>query len=111
MSKKVKNLVNRLKDRFSRKEKIEVPESWLKDKPEENVKVDKTVVVAIPKPKVKRKIRIPFLRRFKRIIAGFMLIINFLSGIMSLSTNIVPVAILFLPTSFILLDYLWKTRR
>jgi len=58
--------------------------------------------------KPKRKIRLRFLLTFKRIIAGFLFIIYFLASLMLLPE---AYAILFFATSFIMLDYLWKTRR
>jgi len=81
-----------------------VPRSWIK--PE-----------AQPKPTpftIKYKRRIPGLRAIKRILAGILLLINFsfsqfLLG--SIGTQAQPMFFLFLLNSFILIDYLWKTRR
>lgn len=58
------------------------------------------------------KLKIPGLLGSKRIMAGILLVINFIFGESALTAGSfgVPVAIMFLANSFILLDYLWKTR-
>jgi len=63
---------------------------------------------------VKHKKRIPGLKFFKRALAGVLLLINFAFSqfiLGSLGTVAQPMFILFLANSFILLDYLWKTRK
>jgi len=84
-----------------------VPASWLKHRSGEPKTEQKIQFI-------KNKKRIPGLLWFKRIIAGILLLINFsfsqfLLG--SLGSTVQPMFIVFLGNSFILLDYLWKTRR
>lgn len=93
-------------DRFSRKEKVIVPVDWVKGKPiESHVE---TVSVTVDKPK--GKFRVHGLRQFKRVLAFVMSVVNFLFGLTSISYGAFPVILLFFPTSFILADYVWKTR-
>jgi len=111
----IRNLKGNLGSLFKRKNKkkkvaaaepIEVPRSWSKPQPSSSARMPITVI--------KYKKRIPGLRWFKRILAGFLLLINFsfsqfLLG--NIGTQAQPMFILFLLNSFIIIDYLWKTRR
>ena len=60
-----------------------------------------------------QKIRVPGLRMVKRVIAALLLIINFLIAQATLMSAPAtqPLYLLFGLNAFILLDYLWKTRR
>jgi len=60
-----------------------------------------------------KKRRIPWLRNAKRILAGGLLFVNFLfSQFLLAATNQAElIFFVFLGNSFIILDYLWKTRR
>lgn len=71
-----------------------------------------------PKPSKKRlkskKYRFGFIRHIKRLIAGGLLILHvgFTISIIQMNTLInKDYSVIFLLTSFILLDYLWKTRK
>jgi hypothetical protein len=92
------------KKKVATTEVIRVPRSW--GKPQSQPKAMPTVI--------KYKKRIPGLRWFKRILAGFLLLINFAFSqylLGSIGTQAQPMFLLFLLNSFILIDYLWKTRR
>lgn len=56
----------------------------------------------------KKKYRFGFMLRIKRFIAFLMWIVNIVTFFSSISQS---ASIVFLLTSFILFDYLWKTRR
>jgi len=93
-------------DRFNRKEKVIVPADWVKDKP-----VDRhveTVSVIVEKPK--GKFRVQGLRQFKRGLAFILFLVNFAFGLTSILYGASVIIVLFWPTSFILADYVWKTR-
>jgi hypothetical protein len=56
--------------------------------------------------------RIPGFRQFKRLVAFGCMVLNFVMGELALtSPGNVVFSIFFLATSFLLADYLWKTRR
>lgn len=57
--------------------------------------------------KPKRKIRFKHLLKLKRILAGCLFLMYSIISVMVIPE---PFALLFFATSFILLDYLWKTR-
>jgi hypothetical protein len=92
-------------------EEIEVPASWQKAEntsPRPGRKNKKQIVVQ------KHKIRVPGLRWFKRALAGCLLFINFVFSQFLLSRvgdQGQSLFILFLLNSFIMADYLWKTRK
>ena len=70
-------------------------------------------IIEVRFPKVELpKIRIPYLRDVKRYMAGVLFLVNV---VLALSTFMVPqsqiLIVFFLANAFILLDYLWKTRR
>ena len=107
MSKKLANWIDRIKLRIRRKEKVAVPPSWIENQGATNIDSD-TVSLVVDKPR--RKIRLPFLRTLKRVLAGFLFLVNFLSAVLGWSMGTPQVGIILLPNSFIILDYLWKTR-
>lgn len=91
--------------RFLRDAPVTVPRSWEKKKGQ---KLEKAPAVT------KHKLRVPHLLTFKRILAAFLLLVNFVFSqflLGSVGTGAQPMFILFLLNSFILVDYLWKTRR
>lgn len=62
----------------------------------------------------KHKLRVPGLLKIKRILAGFLLLLNFIFSQFLLGRvgdQGQPMFIIFLLNSFIMADYLWKTRR
>lgn len=68
------------------------------------------------KPQIimKQKKRIPGLLMFKRLLAGFLFLVNFVLSqflLGSLGEAGQPIFILFLLNAFIMADYIWKTRR
>lgn len=89
------------------KPKIEVPKEWLEQTPKPSTS-SKTHSRFKPS-----KIHIPFLRTTKRVMAGLLLIINFIISQATLTSHpdTQPLFWLFLLNSFIILDYIWKTRR
>jgi hypothetical protein len=108
LKKSIHNIFHRKKRKKSKVQEPDmVPASWLKHRSGEPKTEQKIQFI-------KNKKRIPGLLWFKRIIAGILLLINFsfsqfLLG--SLGSTVQPMFIVFLGNSFILLDYLWKTRR
>jgi len=89
---------------------VEIPEAWRKQK-EKNPSGSSSFKVSTTK--TSRKIHVPGLRMGKRLLAAILLIINlFISQatLMSAPTS-QPMFWLFILNSFILLDYLWRTRR
>ncbi len=62
-----------------------------------------------PFTKSTQKIHIPFLRRGKRLLAGFLFIINLFFGFSLLPGSTFSFGLFLLLNSFLLLDYLWKT--
>lgn len=104
------NLFRRLLGKKRRRKRVaepsKVPRSWQRGDPH-------TPRPGKPRIIYHNKKRVPGLRFFKRLLAGFLLLINFsfsqfLLG--SMNTQAQPMFVLFLLNSFILLDYLWKTR-
>lgn len=97
------------KRRRAAAEPIKVPFSWRRNsRPGEGAASEKEVIVQ------KHKIRVPGLRAIKRILAVFLLLINFVFSQFLLGRvgdQGQPMFILFLLNSFIMADYLWKTRR
>ena len=104
-----------LRSLFKRKKKKKEKETTIfgepikEDKKESsrgNFKKDLKQVFAGLKPK--RKIKIKFLLKIKRTLAGLLFILYSVSSLMLIPE---PYALLFISTAFILLDYLWKTKR
>ena len=110
MGLKILSKLSKIKNLFKRKEKatIQVPEKWLKQNPKG---VTQSFVVLEPR-KTPRKIHITGLRTSKRVLALALLCLNFFiaqTALVSAQASL-PMGILFFLNSFILLDYLWKTR-
>ena len=95
-----------LLDRFDRKEKIVIPVDWVKDNPIKS-RIE-TVSVTVDKPK--GKFKVAGLRQFKRGLAFILFLVNFTFGLTSIFYGAAIIILLFWPTSFILADYVWKTR-
>lgn len=109
--KRTKKTKPKQKDKAKRKEidGVEIPKEWQTNKP--NVKSN-------PSPSLfekssSHKIRVPGLLTMKRVIAGVLLIFNFFIAQATLTSAPAtqPLYILFILNAFILIDYLWKTRR
>jgi len=102
---------NRIKNMLRRKnvenQQVGVPKAWLKEtaKPSTSHEIHGRF-----KPS---KIHIPFLKTGKRVMAGVLLVVNVIISQATLMSNpdTQPLFWLFLLNSFIILDYLWKTRR
>lgn len=107
-------IIEKLKKLRARKSKpskvIEVPEAWLKSEATKTATIPKGFI-QLEKPKT-RKLHIPGLRTGKRVLATFLLIVNFIISQVALTSAqpTQPMFILFILNSFFLLDYLWKTR-
>jgi len=101
----VKNKLKMFRERLSSvgKEKVETNPNWIPNQPKSGVK---TVKFTIPKPK--RVYHIPYLRGVKRLLAFIILVMNFVSGVYAFQSGFM--SIIFFVESFLLLDYLWKTR-
>lgn len=92
----------------------EVPRSWIK-------RSERPGTVAQKKPKVyskKGKLLVvrpvhhwPWLRNFKRGLAAILLLVNFSLSQFLIATQGAVFAFFFFGNVFILIDYLWKTRR
>jgi len=96
----------RKKKQFLRDVPVTVPRSWSKKKTDQKT-------VAAPRV-ISHRLRVPHLLFFKRALAAFLLLVNFIFSqflLGSVGTGAQPMFILFLLNSFILIDYLWKTRR
>lgn len=63
-------------------------------------------------PSLKKR-HLPIIRTFKRWIAGLLIIINFIISqfVLGWGQNAQVFTLFFLANAFILIDYLWKTRR
>jgi hypothetical protein len=119
--KKIINFFTTLFNHFQETEnetpEFEVPEKWKKKKKQISIsepETTKTTKLKLKpsKPTLPRKykIKIPYLRRIKKILAGILCLIY--SGIGFLSLLINPIfSFIFLAGAFIMLDYLWKLRR
>lgn len=89
-------------------EPTEVPASWNKSSRPGEPAPRKEMIVQ------KHKLRVPGLLMFKRILAGFLLLLNFVFSQFLLGRvgdQGQAMFIIFLLNSFIMADYLWKTRR
>jgi hypothetical protein len=95
----------RKKKQILRDVPVTVPRSWSK----------KIGQKTKPAPRViSHRLRVPHLLTIKRMLAAFLLLVNFVFSqflLGSVGTGAQPMFILFLLNSFILIDYLWKTRR
>lgn len=103
--------IKKLRARKPAKKGVNVPASWLKPDAQTKAKALPKGYVRLEKPKM-RKLHIPGLRTGKRVLATFLLAINFVISQAALTSaqNTQPMFALFLLNSFILLDYIWKTR-
>ena len=91
---------------------MEIPEDWLDDKPNLQKETSKGMVT-VKFPTSHAKIHIPGLRTSKRVLATIMVAFNFFiaqTALMS-NPNTQPLAFLFYLNCFILIDYVWKTRK
>ena len=107
---------DKIKNLFKRKNKvktIESPEAWFRHTKKGQVVIPQRkglIKLEIKKP---RKFHIHGLRTAKRVLASILLVINFFisqATLLSAATS-QPLFWLFFLNSFILLDYLWKTRK
>ena len=101
----IKNILGFMlrKKRGSRDEPIIVPRSWKKEK-----KPEKETII------IKHKRKIPGLRQLNRILAGFLLIINFVFSqflLGSVGVAAQPVFFIFLGNCYIIIKYLWLSRK
>ena len=96
------------KRKGSEEEPIVVPRSWKQPsegKPEKATK--KTIII-------RHKRKIPGLRQLNRILAGFLLIINFVFSqflLGSVGVAAQPVFLIFLGNCYIIIKYLWLSRK
>lgn len=102
----LKKKFKKLLDRFDRKEKVVIPIDWVKDNPIKS-QVE-TISVSVARPR--GKFRVSGLRQFKRGLAFILFLVNFAFGLTSIFYGAAIIIVLFWPTSFILADYVWKTR-
>lgn len=106
---KIKNLLFKKK---KKPETIKAPEKWFQQTKKGQIIIPKTEGVIELEVKKHKKFHVPGLRTAKRVLAGFLLIINFFisqATLMSAATS-QPLFWLFFLNSFIILDYIWKTR-
>jgi hypothetical protein len=99
----------------------EIPRSWLEKRkhqqPASSIRRKKPLVAEDTGEKIilkKRKVlRVSWLLTFKRGLAALLLFINFVISqfLLASNTQAAPAFIFFMGNCFILLDYLWKTRR
>jgi hypothetical protein len=107
----IKQQIHGLLHRKKKRKKLaqepdQVPISWIRKQ--------KAAPDGKPSLVIKHKKRIPGLLYFKRALASVLLFLNFVMSQFLLGTlgaAAQPLFIFFLANSFILLDYLWKTRR
>ena len=95
------------KRRGSREKPIVVPRSWGK-------KDEGMTHRAIELPRIKYKRKIPGLGRLNRILAGFLLIINFVFSqflLGSVGAAAQPVFLIFMGNCYIIIKYLWLSRK
>jgi len=99
--------------RQNQKNVVEIPKEWVADKPTKQIVVAKSSSTVTMELKEYRKIRIPGLLLFKRIMAVTLMLIYFVMAQATIFyTGGNPMLyVLFILTSFLLLDYLYKTRR
>lgn len=96
------------KRKGSGEEPIIVPRSWSKQSESKPGKAPRKSII------VKHKRKIPGLRQLNRILAGFLLIINFVFSqflLGSVGAAAQPVFLLFLGNCYIIVKYLWGSRK
>ena len=121
--KKVIDFFNEFLDHFQEEEEVpefEVPEKWKGKKPvleTNSISTNQTgkLILKSPIPSTssipsKYKIKIPYLRKAKKYLAGILFLVNGFVGLLSLGFQ-PALGLIFLGNAFILLDYLWKIRR
>jgi len=108
-------MLEKLKQKFRKKkdEGHEIPEARLEGKPNVTKNLKTGVTTVKFERKGSRKIRVPGLRGAKRLLAAILLAFNFFVAQASLTSASAsqPLALFFYLNFFVLLDYLWKTRR
>lgn len=108
----------KLKSLFKRKKKEEEQTPWgepIKKPPKENKKSFISYLRSggsgfknrFSEIAPENKIHIKYLLKVKRVLAGFLCIVYFFSFLLTVPNSI---SIMFFITSFLFLDYLWKTR-
>jgi hypothetical protein len=114
--KKIGKKLSRHKKKEAEAEETEVPRSWLRSRGHSAAGRSKPVVLEDRGKKViirkGRVYRISWLKTLKRVLAAFLLFINFVISqfLLASQTEAAPAFIFFLANCFVLLDYLWKTR-
>lgn len=114
----LKKILQKLRDKLSRekpsKNKIRIPHSWEKKEEVTGLRsqVKKKEVVTKHPGKLKRLYHFPWLLRLKRGIAAILLLINlaFSQFVLGSQNEGQIFFLMFIANSFILADYLWKTR-
>ena len=99
--------VFRKKKKRSSDEPIIVPRSWKQSKREPEKAAKKTIII-------RHRRKIPGLRQLNRILAGFLLIINFVFSqflLGSVGAAAQPVFLIFLGNCYIIIKYLWISRK
>jgi len=119
LSRSIKEMVNNIFGFFSRNKKkrrrsrddepIRLHRSWEKEDKEPRSRKGKKQLIV-----VKHKRKIPGLREFNKILAGFLLLVNlifsqFLLG--SIGAGAQPMFLIFLGNSYIIFRYLWGSRK
>jgi len=108
-------MLEKLKERFRTKKSDEqtIPEAWLENNPNVTKNLRTGITTVRFEGKGKYKLRVPGLRAIKRFLAAILLIFNFFVAQASLTSASAsqPLALFFYLNFFVLLDYLWKTRR
>ena len=95
----------------------EIPPTWVKEAPggqkvSTGQKVKSELIIKKGKVVAIRKVhRVPWLRNFKRGLAAVLLLLNFVISQFLMVSQGAAIAFLFFGNVFILVDYLWKTRR
>lgn len=105
MIKNIFGFVLRKKRKRSTDETIIVPRSWKK---QSKSKPQKANII------IRHKRKIPGLRQLNRILAGFLLIINFVFSqflLGSIGVAAQPVFLIFLGNCYIIIKYLWLSRK
>lgn len=106
--KRVNKILESIKRKLSRKEIVKVPKEWLDKHPPQTSSKSNVVTLEVSKPR--GKIKLFWLRPFKRGLAAILLVIDLATSLMAISVNSIEGSLIFLPNAFILMDYLWKTR-
>lgn len=118
ITRRFKQVLKNIGKRFSKKKKGKVvesdvvPKSWVKKNPDlESKELPQSTKIVIQQ---EGKKRLPGLLKIKRLLAGILFLLNFVFSQFLLAASGAQgffVFLFFLGNSFIVLDYLWKTRR